>query len=192
MVSLGTHQDDEARTGEPTVVGPGDRDAKGGAAGRGVGGARARSAEEKPQASLREEAPSWTARLAAEAPTGARTERHHARDHGHARRGDGWQEELAARVRQSRAPADAPVCGEPGAQKLPTQETTPRRKEAPPTTRPDQGQARTTSRGASSAAGRETGATGGQTRRRAGTPAREAGAASSQRSRTAGPSVSKT
>src|SRR5437588_386327 len=117
MVSLGTHQDDQARTGEPTVVGPGYRDAKGGAAGRGVGGARARSAEEKPPASFREE--------------------------------------------------------------------------APPTTCPDQGQARTTSRGESLAPSRETGATGGQTRRRAGTPAREAGAASSQRSRAAGPSVSK-
>src|SRR5438105_3010882 len=124
MVSLGTYQDDQARTGEPTVVDPGYRDAKGGSAGRGVGGARARSAEEKPQASPREEAPSWTARLAAEAPTGARAECHH----GDARRGDGWPEELAARVRESRAPADAPVCGEPGAQKLPTQETTPRRK----------------------------------------------------------------
>src|SRR5436305_8900991 len=199
MVSLGTHQDDEARTGEPTVVGPGHRDAKGGSAGRGVGGPGAGSPEEKTKVPHRQEAPSWTARLAAEAPAGARTECPHARDHGDARRGDGWQEDLAARVRESRAPAHAPVCGEPGAQKLPTQETTPRRKEAPPTTRPDQGQARTTSRGASSAASRETGATaretgatGGQTRRRAGTPAREAGAASSQRSRTAGPSVSKT
>src|SRR5205807_622484 len=149
MGSLGTYQDDQARTGEPTVVDPGHRAAKGGAAGRGVGGARARSAEEKPQASPREEAPSWTARLAAEAPTGARAECHHARDHGDAGRGDGWPEELAARVRESRAPADAPVCGEPAAQKLSTQETTPRRKEAPATTRPHHGQARTTSRGES-------------------------------------------
>src|SRR5204863_6837552 len=112
-----------------------------------------------PQASPREEAPSWTARLAAEAPTGARAECHH----GDARRGDGWPEELAARVRESRAPADAPVCGEPGAQKLPTQETTPRRKEAPATTRPDHGQARTTSRGESLAASRETGASARET-----------------------------
>src|SRR5438552_11096153 len=110
MVSVGTHQDDEARTGEPTVVGPGYRDAKGGSAGRGVGGARARSAEEKPQASLREEAPSWTARLAAAAPTAARTECHHARDHGDARRGDVRQADLAARVRERRAHAFAPTC----------------------------------------------------------------------------------
>src|SRR2546426_4763548 len=199
MVSLGTHQDDEARTGEPTVVGPGHRDAKGGAAGRGVGGPGAGSPEEKTQAPPRKEAPSRTARLAPEAPAGARTECHPARDHGDAGRGDGWQEDLAARAGESRAPADVPVCGEPSAQKLPTQETTPRRKEAPPTTRPDQGQARTTSRGESLAASRETGAptretgaTGGQTSRRAGTPARETGAASSQRSRAAGPSASKT
>src|ERR1051326_2255084 len=105
MVSLGTHQDEQARTGEPTVVGPGDRHAKGSAAGRGVGGARARRAKEKAAAPLREEAPSRTARLAREAPTGARTECPHARDHGHARGGDGWQEELAARMRESRTPA---------------------------------------------------------------------------------------
>src|SRR5947209_8832537 len=98
MVSLGTHQDDQARTGEPTVVGPGHRDAKGGSAGRGVGGPGAASPQEKTQAPYWQAAPSWTTRLAPQAPAGARTECAHARDHGHARRGDGWQEDLAARV----------------------------------------------------------------------------------------------
>src|SRR6266568_3045442 len=186
MVSLGTQQDEQARTSEPTVAGASHRDAQGSAAGRGVGGPGAGSTAEKAAALQGQEAASWAARLAPAASTGARTECDHARGDGDAGERDGWQEELAARVGEGRAAAQAPVWGEPCAQKLPAQETTSCPKEAPTTPCRQGAQASTTRPGASSAPSRATGAPTGQTRHSVGTPTRAAGASTGQTRQTAG------
>src|SRR5947209_18066286 len=74
MVSLGTQQDDQPRTGESTVVGSGHRHAQGGAGGRGVGGPGAGSAAQKAAAPAWQAAASWAARRVGAASPGARAE----------------------------------------------------------------------------------------------------------------------
>src|SRR2546430_2586361 len=74
MVSLGAQQDEQARTSESTVVGVGHRDAKGGARGRGVGGAGAGSAAQKAAGVHRQAAGTGAAGGVAAASRGARTE----------------------------------------------------------------------------------------------------------------------
>src|SRR5438128_2175715 len=97
MVSLGTDQDDQPATGEPTVVGVRYRFAKGDPAGRTIGSGRAESLAEEPKAPAGSQTTPRTASLAPGASAGTRTERVIARDHGPAGSRVGWQEALAQR-----------------------------------------------------------------------------------------------
>src|SRR5947199_10874909 len=146
MVSLGTQQDDQPRTGESTVVGAGHRHAQGGAGGRGVGGPGAGSAVQKAAAPAWQAAASWAARRLGAASPGARAECADARSDGHAGQRDGGQEELASRAGEERAAAQALGWGGPCAETLPTQETTPRTKEASATACGERAQAPPTRR----------------------------------------------
>src|SRR6266571_1489144 len=112
MVSLGTDQDDQPATGEPTVVGVRYRPAKGDPAGRTVRSGGAESPAEEQQAPVGSQTTPRTASFAPGASAGTGTERVIARDHGPAGSRVGRQEAFARQSAESRATALPLACGE--------------------------------------------------------------------------------